>query len=74
MACNSFIYEKADASLPVVMLCDFKMLRDGIVGCVNERVPPWLLDSQHIVVCNLLVSQQCGHDFVPRFHYIVLQY
>jgi hypothetical protein len=46
MARDPLIDKEAYASLSVVVVCEFKMLRNGIVGCMNERVPPWFLDSR----------------------------
>jgi hypothetical protein len=74
IARDPFIHKEANTSLLVVMVGDLKMLRDGIVGCVNKRVLLWLLDSQHIVACNFPVSKQCSHNSITGFHYIVLQY
>jgi hypothetical protein len=38
MAHDPFVHKEANASLLVVMVGDLKMLRDGIVGCINKRV------------------------------------
>jgi hypothetical protein len=54
------------------MVGDLKILRDGIVGYINKRVPLWLLDSQHIIACNFPILKQCGYDSIIGFHYIVL--
>jgi hypothetical protein len=74
MAHNPFIHKEANTSLLIVIVGDLKILRDGIVGYINKRVPPWLLDSQHVIAYNFPISKQCGHDSIIGFHYIVLQY
>lgn len=58
--------------LPVVAVCEFEMLWDGVVCGVHEWVFPGFLYCQYTVGCDPPVPEEAGRHLVMGLHCAVL--